>query len=450
LASLKDFKIRIRKGKAQPKFADDALEGELQKAAEIYERNLGKRKGQFDEEEVADCFSESKAGSVGKSILGRYYTFETVTLDDFLGEKMDAIERMGVTDCVGLRLAFFQFLSTEHSGFMSSESRGQLLEDFGARMGLSGDRLDEALWLDDDDNRVLERRREVPPKLAPVYNFEMLSAMMANSHLLRLGPLERGSSVKFVFKNLKFYGLFHRVENSDRGFVFEIDGPLKIYGKISAKFGYKMAILVYRLAQLSRRREIDCPLLLEFRKSKRRISLESSIAELPELDCPSVEDLRLQLFDSKVEAKIHSTFSALDLDGWSVEREPRPYVSGEVVFIPDFSLSRGDHEVLVEVVGFWMPEYKKRKKAKLNQLAKSGLRDLILIVDEKIEDDFKSITDFPIFTYSRQGSSYRIPYSRILGYLQKHFPGPEAASDDRAPSEPSIIERGGSRYRTYW
>ncbi len=387
------------------------------------------------------------------SVLGRYYSFKAPSLSVIVGrECLSRLSSRGIDSPMEMRLAFFEHLSTNHSGFMSSESRAQLLEDFAQEIGLSGDLLDQAMWLDEEDNKVLVRSVEEPPgRLAAAYNLEMLSTILCNSYGMVIGPINNGFLVKFVFRSLKLQGLSFDPSMDEEGRItFRIDGPLSLFGK-SGKFGYRMCLLLYRIKQLSGRRVFECPIEVEFRKSKRRVTLELGASEMPDLSWPNLGDLRLQLFDSKIEAKIYSTFRTMDLGGWQVDREPRPVRAGESVFIPDFSLRRGDAEVLVEVVGFWMPEYQKRKKATLKRLDEGGIQDLLLLVDQKFAGNFESCTNFPVFAYSKKGSSYRVPYSRILGYLDKKYPAgkPIPGKPPQAPS-PRYVESEGRKYKVFW
>ncbi|CAA9265895.1 MAG: hypothetical protein AVDCRST_MAG77-2902 [uncultured Chloroflexi bacterium] len=160
-------------------------------------------------------------------------------------------------------------------------------------------------------------------------------------------------------------------------------------------------------------------------------------------------------FDSNVERRLYETLRGMerrgDTRGWTVEREPEPLVHGGVVMVPDFVLSRGAgggagsvrreasgsaqaghvegsgstrvplslpkgsprtassrgaeapaKRVFVEVIGFWTPQYRERKKAKL--LALDGQADLVLVVDEELASDFRSLP-FPVLGYKRRPSA---------------------------------------------
>jgi len=317
LVSLKDVGMSIRKGKAYPRFCDANTDVELSRARECFERNLGRNPTEFNEDELRHCFSDAKLAEAGVSTLGRFYTFRSRTLNDLLGEhEAQRLAQAGIDGPMELRLRFFEFLSGRHSGFMSSESREWVLREFAQQVELGLDKLEEALWLDEDDHRVLTRTVDAPPgNLGQVLNMEILSAILCSSYTMRLGPVAEGSSLKFVFRNLRFYGLLYRIVRTEDGFIFEVDGPLNIFGR-PQRLGYRMMILVFRLRQLWLKRQFDCGLSIEFRKGKKRAAFELRVSEMPDLAWPNVGELKLELFDSKVEAKIYSTFKAMDLGGW--------------------------------------------------------------------------------------------------------------------------------------
>lgn len=446
------LRMSIRKGVAHPKFSDEEMEAELLAARDWYEKKLGTRLCDFDEEELESLFSDSKVGELSISMLKRFFSFRSRDLDDILErDRLSELSRLGIKNSMELRLRFFEHLSLNHSGFMSSESRETMLEEFAGDIGLAREILEEALWLDEEDNKVLVRLAELSPDdLGAVYNLEVISTILCSSYSLTIGPINDGSVTRFVFRNLRLYGLLFSIISEEGGVCFQVEGPLSIYGKAS-KFGYRLALIIYRLYQLYSRRAFSCHFSVEFRKSKKKALLEMDAAKMPPVFWPNVGDLRYTLFDSKVESKLYSTFRALDLNGWRVEREPRPIAFGDKLFIPDFSLQRGEAEVLVEVIGFWLPEYKKRKRAKLREMAKGGLEDLVLIVDEKMADEFKGLTKYPIFEYSRKGSSYRIPYARILGYLETNYPYSGPREVDRKPDgKPEYVEHGNGKYKVFW
>jgi hypothetical protein len=103
-----------------------------------------------------------------------------------------------------------------------------------------------------------------------------------------------------------------------------------------------------------------------------------------------------------------------DAHGWTVEREPEPVLKAGTVFVPDFVMTRGETRVYVEVIGFWTPSYRDRKKAKLSTLAHEI--DLVLVVQQTLAPDFTGLP-FPILPYNRRPSAVD-----LVARLDRHFP----------------------------
>ena len=89
-------------------------------------------------------------------------------------------------------------------------------------------------------------------------------------------------------------------------------------------------------------------------------------------------------FDSKMEADFAAAFAAkygARRGPWLLQRETEPLLLGDTVMIPDFVFEhRTDgRRVLVEIIGFWHPNYLRRKLAKLREAQRA---DLLLLVYE--------------------------------------------------------------------
>jgi predicted nuclease of restriction endonuclease-like RecB superfamily len=72
-------------------------------------------------------------------------------------------------------------------------------------------------------------------------------------------------------------------------------------------------------------------------------------------------------FDSSVEAGFAAKFGP-ERDGWRLHREAQVLVEGQSAFVPDFAFRHADGtEVLLEIVGFWTPEYLAKKRETLRR-----------------------------------------------------------------------------------
>ena len=85
-------------------------------------------------------------------------------------------------------------------------------------------------------------------------------------------------------------------------------------------------------------------------------------------------------YDSKLEERFARDFRRVAPD-WDVIREPETVRAGEVLIFPDFALRHRGYGLLwlVEIVGFWTPDYVKRKLALLRA---AELPNLVLCIDE--------------------------------------------------------------------
>ncbi len=88
-----------------------------------------------------------------------------------------------------------------------------------------------------------------------------------------------------------------------------------------------------------------------------------------------------QDFDSILEEAFAARWEKLDTP-WTLEREVDLVPVPGSAIIPDFRVAHPDgRSVLVEIVGFWRPEYLRKKFALLR---KAGRRDIVLAVSERL------------------------------------------------------------------
>src|SRR5216684_4114282 len=87
-------------------------------------------------------------------------------------------------------------------------------------------------------------------------------------------------------------------------------------------------------------------------------------------------------YDSRLEERFARDFRRT-APGWDVVREPEPVAAGDALVFPDFALQHRldpSRRWLLEIVGFWTPEYLARKLASYRA---AGLSNLILCIDEE-------------------------------------------------------------------
>ena len=151
--------------------------------------------------------------------------------------------------------------------------------------------------------------------------------------------------------------------------MVEISGPLSLF-RHTLVYGRRLAELVPLLAWCDRYR-LDAECLVRGRL--RRVVLTSG-----DPIAPSHEPRR---YDSKLEARFARDFKRIAPD-WQLVREPEPVVAGAALVFPDFALLHArepGRRFLLEIVGFWTPEYLSEKLARYRA---AGLPNLILCIDQ--------------------------------------------------------------------
>ena len=197
---------------------------------------------------------------------------------------------------------------------------------------------------------------------------------------------------KQLLKYTKLFGLMVTVEgDADIGFTLTMDGPTSLFSG-TTRYGLALAKFLPALLHVTK---WDLSAALKPRK------------DLAWTD-PNDEEWSFQLtsedgytshykepkdHDSALESGFAERFEKLDTP-WTLEREVDLVPVPGGVIIPDFRLLHEDgRSVLVEIVGYWRPEYLRKK---FDLLRKSGRTDVIVAVSERLNLEKAGVktTDF--------------------------------------------------------
>ncbi|MBI4641270.1 MAG: DUF790 family protein, partial [Candidatus Tectomicrobia bacterium] len=107
------------------------------------------------------------------------------------------------------------------------------------------------------------------------------------------------------------------------------------------------------------------------------------------------------MYDSLLEETFAERFEKAETN-WKLERETEIINLKETVFIPDFAFRHPDgRTALLEIIGFWRPEYLRRK---LDKLRRARRDDIVIAVSRDLnvsEDDFHDIPGSLLFFKTR-------------------------------------------------
>jgi hypothetical protein len=248
------------------------------------------------------------------------------------------------------------------------------------------------LYADLPDNQILTAfETPTPESLLHRYNLSQVQGVFYRaSHMTINAHRNDPGQYKLLFRYVKLFQLMTYIEgDADHGFTLTIDGPTSLF-KPSTRYGLAIAKLLPALLHVTRW-SLSARLHLNDSYSGKtregRFSLDS--------ECGLVTHYPPgKTYDSMLEEGFVDRWSKAKTD-WRLEREVDLIPIPGSVMIPDFRLVHPDGRTfLLEIVGYWRPEYLKKK---FSQVRQSGRDDLILAVSERLnlEKAGVRITDTP-------------------------------------------------------
>ncbi len=238
-------------------------------------------------------------------------------------------------------------------------------------LGLAEEDVDRLLYADDPGAVLLERAPRVSgAELLDRYNLELARAVLLDAE--RVEITARGGW-RGIFRAVKLAGLMYEVERvSARRYRVTLTGPAADFVTHPRRYGARFARVLPAVVRAPGWR-VEARVLTHGKPH--RYVLDASRLPAPP------KRRRSRRYDSTWERSLADQFAARvgpKRGGWTLIREETPVALGESVFLPDFTLRHRDgREALVEVVGFWTPEYLDAKVAKVRE---ADLEHLILVV----------------------------------------------------------------------
>lgn len=177
---------------------------------------------------------------------------------------------------------------------------------------------------------------------------------------------------KQIIRYAKLAGLMHSIRREEDGsYCFRFDGPASVLRR-STRYGVAMARFL--------------PGLLACRQWRAMAKVLNRFGKRYRLELSSEDGLRSTAaaaneHDSQLEESFEAAWLTYDCRGWKLQRESEILHAGQLVFTPDFTLlSPTGRRVLLEIVGYWTPEYLEHKT---KQLEKFVEHDILLAVPEQ-------------------------------------------------------------------
>ncbi len=229
-----------------------------------------------------------------------------------------------------------------------------------------------------------------PAEVARITNHALASGLLARATHVELTVADE---VRRVVRYARLRGLICCVSpRGGDGTRLDISGPMSLFRR-TRLYGRALSSLLGQLAA-SRRWRLRASLDL----GAGREPLTLKLGDRDRL----LGDAGPDPFDSDVERRFAADFRRV-WPAWELRREPPPLQVGATLLFPDFELIRRTgprRRLLLEIVGFWTPEYLARKLA---GLAAAGRDDLILCIDDALGcADPSAVVCGPVVRYRRK------------------------------------------------
>ncbi|PSO57883.1 MAG: hypothetical protein BRC47_05620 [Cyanobacteria bacterium QS_7_48_42] len=265
------------------------------------------------------------------------------------------------------------------------QSRSQTLETLASYLSQELNRevlaqeIQKGLYADLQENRILTQfDAPTPEALLHRYNLSQVQGVFYRASEITLNAHRNvPGEYKLLFRYLKLFQLMAYIEgDADHGFTITIDGPASLF-KSSPRYGIALAKMLPALLHVSR---WSLKATLDYRDSysgthkKGRFSLDD--------DCGLVSHYPPgKPYDSMLEYSFANRWQKQKTD-WQLEREVDLIPIPGSVMIPDFRLVHPDgRDFLLEILGYWRPEYLRKKFA---QVRHADADNLILAISERL------------------------------------------------------------------
>ena len=340
-----------------------------EEAIALFRERQGSRRGELDEQlqvlEGEGTDYRIKRG-LAHILTNSFSTFETVSPLEppILRERVFAHAAAALPAPHNARATF------EYVAYALSQDLGREVQPQEVKRGLYADLTENQIMTAFDT--------PAPEALLHRYNLAQAQGILYRAKQVVLTAHRNDpGEYKLLFRYLKLFGLMSYIEGDpDHGFTITIDGPASLFGS-STRYGLSLAKMLPALLHVTR-----WSMVAELKPKTRYDGTTTPARFTLESGCGLVSHYPPgKTYDSMVEKSFAERWQKTDTE-WKLEREVDLVSIPGSVMVPDFRLVHPDgRSFLLEIVGYWRPEYLKKKFA---QIRKSFRDDIILAVSEKL------------------------------------------------------------------
>lgn len=328
------------------------------------------------------------------------------SLEQAIGERLDYLFMRGLakvlTDSATFAPLDFGIASADLRAFLfqrapvslqidlfQPHSRADLLQLAAKNWHTETAKIEQALFADLPDQHVLRDigREWTPTALLNRYNLELARGVL---YWARGMKVQIQDNYKDFWKYLKLFKLmFWASPLPTGGYEIQIEGAISPFVQSTTRYGRQLAAFLPALflgEAWQMQAEVKSP------KSGHWLnySLDHTQALITHFKASGE-------FDSRLEADFAADFAQKlgdEREQWQLTREDEVLLLGDTVMIPDFGFThkKDGRRALLEIMGFWHPDYVQRKLEKVRQAKRE---DLILLIYEGVNLTENALDDVP-------------------------------------------------------
>ena len=239
--------------------------------------------------------------------------------------------------------------------------------------------IQSGLYADLHENRRLTQFDTPSPEtLLHRYNLSQVQGIFYRASEIKINAYRNDpGEYKLLFRYLKLFQLMTYIEgDADHGFTLTIDGPTSLF-KPSTRYGLALAKMIPALLHVTK---WSLQAILQQRDPYSKVVKTGRFTLNSE--CGLVTHYSPgKPYDSLLEQSFAERWQSLKTE-WKLEREVDLIPIPGSVMIPDFRLIHPEGRVfLLEIVGYWRPEYLRKK---FYQVRHSNCANLVLAISERL------------------------------------------------------------------
>ncbi len=251
------------------------------------------------------------------------------------------------------------------------QTRADILRELATQLELNPTVIDDTLYA---DRMVAHLITDTGPEWTPEtliarYNLELTRAALYWCDSM---AVEIYDTYKEFWRYVKLFKLMFWATPLNPGYRVELDGPISPFVHATTRYGRQFAAFLPALFLCD---HWHMKASIHWDQVKLSYELDHTASLISHFK-------RSGAFDSQIEADFAAEFQAKFGDErgqWHLTREDEVLLLGDTVMLPDFTVThkKDNRRALIEIMGFWHPDYLRRK---IEKVRAANRKELILLV----------------------------------------------------------------------